>query len=168
MRNIHLIRAYISQYILVALLAVGLMGCSSLNPFSGDDPTMYDLRIKASGDLNPDYNGRASPVKLRIYQLKSLEVFDNADFFALESKDKDTLGGDIVDRLEMTITPNSKEFLPEVILQPEACCIGVFAVYRDLEEATWRQSVTLEPEEHSGLEITLGRLAIATNVGEPD
>ena len=92
------------------LLVVGLMlpalsGCISdvasgvtgavLDKIFEDGPTRMEAQVEASEDLNPDYDGQASPLVVRMYQLKSPVAFNNATFFALYDSDVAELGDDL-------------------------------------------------------------------------
>lgn len=166
-----LLTRIISLPLLAVIFSLSLSACSvmsAINPFSSEEPedTLVDITIKADGNINPDFNGRASPVKLRIYQLKSSEVFDNADFFALEAKDEETLGGDLLKRTDVTMTPDGQDSIAGIVLEKETCCIGVFAAYRNVEDATWRQTIKLAPLSYTGIQLSVGRLALSKNVIE--
>jgi type VI secretion system protein VasD len=92
--------------------------------------------------VNPDINGRASPVILRIYELKSPAPFDGADFMSLYQQDRSVLGGELVAREEIVIEPGQNQAISK-LLAPEARVLGVVAIFRDVERARWRSSVTL-------------------------
>ena len=70
-----------------------IMLVSACNPFKKKkpppppEPTRVVLEFEAAGDINPNSEGRASPVVLRIYRLESYSVFEDADFFSLYEKD---------------------------------------------------------------------------------
>ena len=64
--------------LLITVLLVGGAG-----QIFEDKPAKVVIRIKTSNDLNPDVQGRASPIVLRIYSLKSADAFNNARFFEL-------------------------------------------------------------------------------------
>jgi type VI secretion system protein VasD len=51
------------------------------------EPTRVIIEFEVTGDINPNSEGRASPLYLRIYQLKAYSVFEKADFFSLYDKD---------------------------------------------------------------------------------
>ena len=68
-------------FCMVWLTAVALLsGCSTVNSVV---PPSTDLDFKVSKQVNPDPNGRPSPLVVRIYELSSRSVFDSQDFFAL-------------------------------------------------------------------------------------
>ena len=52
----------------MVLLTLLLAGCSALSPYS--NVTKLDLTLSASDQVNPDVHGRASPVVIRLLELK--------------------------------------------------------------------------------------------------
>ncbi len=67
------------QYILL-LISMVLFGCSAANlvvdPYS-------DLEITANHNINPDSNGRPSPVVVYVFELTSNTLFESQDFFSI-------------------------------------------------------------------------------------
>ncbi len=142
-----------------ALLAIAAGGCS------GTKPTKVDAAIKAVADLNPDAAGRPSPVVVRVYELKTLSVFESADFYALYDDETATLGPDLIAREELIIRPGD-EIGYNKRADPMARYLGVIAAFRDLENARWRSFVKLGDQRRVSLLIKLDRTAVS--VGEPE
>jgi type VI secretion system protein VasD len=124
-----------------ALGAAALSGCKSApsaTPVSGS--------VQGASELNRSVNQRASPLLLRVYELKSETAFNKADFMALYQSDQATLGADLVAREEFMLAPG--EIRPyKKTLAPETRFVGVVAAYRDLERSTWR---TIAPIPKAG------------------
>ncbi len=57
-------------------------------------PAVAKAQLVVASDVNPDAEGRASPVVVRVYQLKEEGAFNSADFFALFDKEQETLGAE--------------------------------------------------------------------------
>ena len=127
-----------------------LTSCASAPP----KPTVVKAIFNVQTVVNPDARGRASPIIVRVYSLKSRATFDSADFFSLFDKDKETLGADILEREEFHLMPGENRAF-EKLLSPDARYFGVFAAFRDLERAQWRAAVTLIPHQVSNLRISL-------------
>ena len=70
-----------------------------------------DLTLEAAPDVNPDAQGRASPVAVRFYALKAPGGFESADYFSLQDRDTETLGADMVLRKELVLRPGDKQDL---------------------------------------------------------
>jgi len=107
---------------------------------------MAQVKVKseltAAADLNPDRNGRPSPVVLLMFQLKAIDAFKNADFFSLFDPAAPTIAADVIQRTEMTVQPG--EVRPfEAEFDEEARYVGFVAAFYDIEKAEWRGFVEL-------------------------
>jgi type VI secretion system protein VasD len=106
--------------------------------------------IKAAPTSNPDVRGRPSPIVLRVYELRALGAFNNADFFSLFEKEAETLGAELVGREEYTLQPaETRPYQRQ--LQPDTKFIGVAVAFRDLENSRWRLTAPVP----AGREITI-------------
>ena len=156
-----------NRTLLMALLAASLAGCFGSKegppPPPPLPPTRIELHVEASKNINPNAEGRSSPVLLRIYELKGLAGFNAADYFALLEKDQSALGGDLGRKRELMLRPGETQTL---ILQPEDAS-GFFAAYagfRDLQSARWRVSASVMPHTNSifGLKLEGNQLILTT------
>ena len=124
------------------LLGVALLaGCASTPP--KPVVTRVLLTLMAGADVNPDVHGRASPVTVRIYALKTTNAFESADFFSLFDKDQVTLGTELVQREEVLLRPEESRTV-EMTLAPDAKAIAMMAAFRDLDRARWREVRALD------------------------
>lgn len=142
-----------------ALLAGTLAGCGSSAP----KPTRLEGSIAAATGLNPSINERPSPLLLRIYELRSATAFSQADFMALYQSDQATLAADLVAREEVMLQPG--EMRPyNKQLSPDTRFIGVVAVYRNVERATWRAIVQVPPNKTHKLAVRADSLALTATL----
>ena len=125
--------------LLAALLALG--GCSALSPYS--QMTKLDLSLSGSEQLNPDLNGRPSPIVLRLIELKHPVAFQSADFFSLYQRPKEALAPDLVTQEELELRPGEQRAL-KLSVQDGSRYVGVLAAYRDLPETSWRYVIPLQ------------------------
>jgi type VI secretion system protein VasD len=138
------------------LLFLGLLaGCSGV--------TSIKAEMRAEMDLNPDFNGRPSPLVVRFYELKSLSVFNSADFFNLFEQDVALLGDELQMRDELAFQPGEVKNL-ERDLRPDTRYLGILGAYRDIENARWRNSILVEDDVE--LIIELGAKGITINKDE--
>ena len=144
-------RRLISLSLLSLFTALG--GCASLSPYS--DTTKLDLKLQASEELNPDLRGRPSPIVVRLLELKNPSSFNNADFFSLYQRPKESLMPDLVSFEEMEVRPGEAREL-KLSVQPGSRYVGVVAAYRDLPEANWRYVVSPEEGEINQAGVMLG------------
>jgi type VI secretion system protein VasD len=152
--------------ILAAVLS-GLLiaGCGTAAKIMEPDPPKVVIRIAASTELNPDMMGRPSPVVIRIYELKSDDIFNNADFFALYEQDTSILGDTMTGRDEMQIPPGEQAMI-EKELDMESRYVGVMAAYRDLDNAIWRGIIETPLDETTYVDVMLDELTLTVNQGE--
>lgn len=121
--------------VFTALLVIA--GCAST-----PKPVILTVTLVAADDVNPDAQGRASPVVARLYALRAPGAFEFADFFSLQDKDMSTLGADLVQREEAVLRPGeAKKFRFE--FAPDTRLVGFTGAFRDLTHARWRQTVPL-------------------------
>jgi type VI secretion system protein VasD len=138
----------------IALCGLILTACSST-----PDPTLLDLTLTASADLNPDLTNRPSPMVIKLVELKSHTTFENADYFALSANTKSALGPDYVAEEVMPVRPGEiKKF--KLRLHLESRFIGVLAEYRALDKAIWRYVIQPKKEDFSDIRLALTKDAI--------
>ncbi|WP_122317618.1 type VI secretion system lipoprotein TssJ [Pseudomonas cichorii] len=143
---------------LAALTALVLLaGCSTLSPYS--HITKLNLKLTASDQLNPDLNGRPSPVVVRLFELKHPVAFENADFFSLYESAKESLAPDMVASEELELRPGETVEL-KLSVQEGSRYVGVLAAYRDLPDSKWRYTVQVAPLELTNADLTLDQNGI--------
>jgi type VI secretion system protein VasD len=126
-------------------------------------PPLLQGAIKADPGINPDRSGRASPIVLRIYELKAVGTFNTADFFSLFDKEQETLSGDLVGREEFQLQPaETREYRRQ--LQPDTKFVGVVGAFRDLEQSHWRQAVPVPAKRNSTITIGVQARAVTLAV----
>jgi len=109
-------------------------------------PTLIRASVIASADVNPDAQGRPSPIVVKVFELKSLAAFEGADFFSLFDKDSATLGPEMNARDEFTLTPGTQRTI-ERKAGSETRFLALVAAYRDLGRAAWRTSVPVSAND---------------------
>jgi type VI secretion system protein VasD len=122
-------------------------------------PAVLTLNITGSADQNPDINGKASPVAIRIYQLTATAKFERADVFALTEHEQQSLGTDSAGSQEFVIAPGENRTL-SFELKPQVQTIGVVALYRDIDKAQWRADAPAATSGPTKLALSIAKLAI--------
>ncbi|AXI64226.1 MULTISPECIES: type VI secretion system lipoprotein TssJ [Pseudomonas] len=138
-------------------LLVLLAGCSSLSPYS--KVTKINLKLTGSDQLNPDLNGRPSPIVVRLFELKHPVTFENADFFSLYERAKESLNPDLVASEELELRPGETVEL-KLSVEEGSRYIGILAAYRDLPETKWRHTFPITPLEVTEADLTLDQAGI--------
>ena len=137
--------------VLTALCAAGISGCAFDH---GPKTTELRFIVEADDLINPNAVNVASPVVLRIYELKQLNAFLGATLFELLDSDTTVLGQDLVAKREIEIKPGEKlKFERQTPI--ETRYIGVIAGFRTLEVAKWRTSMEVTPERSTLVVVKL-------------
>ena len=147
------------------LLCVILMlsGCGLFKkkkpPPPPPEPTRVVLEFEAAGDINPNLEGRASPLGVRIYQLKSYSVFGKADFFSLYDNDEHVLGGELLKKQEILLKPDEKR---TVFFETEADTrtIGLLGVFMAHEGIQWKDATGVKENKTAVIYVYVSRAGI--------
>lgn len=116
-------------------------------------PPLLKANVTIGSDVNPDRNGRASPVVVRVYELKSLAAFNSADFFSIYDKESETLGGDLNGKEELRLKPGETVLINHP-LKPDTKFVAALAAFRDLDKSRWRSALEVPPKKQK-LELTI-------------
>jgi len=158
-------KSVISAAIVATVLVVGA-GCAAKPPA---DVSLKGT-LQASEDLNLSSDGRPSPLRISIFQLRKVDKFQDADFFALYDNAAAVLGADMLAREDVTLKPGDvRKYEGEI--DPETRYIGVIAAYRDINQAQWSSYVempgksVLKLMKRDPIKIAAGSLAVDISVG---
>lgn len=145
-----------SRLIVASLFALSLTACSVANmvvePFS-------KLEFEVAENINPDINGRPSPVVVKVFELSSRTLFDNQDFFALFDDAESVLGPDLISKTEFDFEPDS-QYEHSLSLSPGVRYAGILVAYRDIDTASWREVVAIDPTNYEVFNIHVGELSV--------
>ena len=147
--------------LLMLATAILLTACASSRR-----PTVVVMYIQAAADLNPTAGGQATPVRVRLYELKSGAVFSRADYFSMVDAASKTLSTDLVAQDEMLIQPGQQLTL-ERTLDEQSRLLGLVVSYRELDRAVWRQVVSIPSNETAPLTVSLKARAVSTAPTKP-
>lgn len=145
------------------ILVLATSACSTLSPYS--TLTKLNLTLTASDQLNPDLDGRPSPIVLRLLELKHPVAFENADFFSLYDHAKKALALDLMASEEIELRPGETREL-KLSVNESSRYVAVFAAYRDLPETRWRYVIAMAPEQLTRVELRLEQNGIFNTVTE--
>ncbi|WP_420466536.1 type VI secretion system lipoprotein TssJ [Panacagrimonas sp.] len=145
-------------FALIAVAVLVLSACGARKP-DEPQPARLDLAILAGADINPDADGRPSPLLIRLYALRAKDGFAAADFFSLFEKDEQMLAADLAKREEFILQPGQTLTLPREYA-PDVTFVGVMAAYRDVERSTWRGLLAVPPGANGVLAVSAGANSI--------
>lgn len=138
-------------------LALVLAACAS-----APKKATLTLSAQATADVNPDLEGRPSPIILHIMELKSAELFNSLDYMGLADPSGGALGTDLVNRSQVVLSPGAARQIP-MELDAATTAIGLVAGYRNMDNATWRQVVPITQGKTSSVTVTLGQAQLSAS-----
>ena len=161
-------RKFTTRSSIVGLLMILLAACAGGPP----KEVVLEGDLIAAADINPNREGRPSPVTVVIFLLKSPDAFMSLDFFNLYNADSGALAGDQISRIDIQAQPG--QVLPLLSeFDPETTHIGILAAFRDIDNADWRAVVELpetklrekiNPFSSKKLVIRVDRLSVSAAV----
>lgn len=135
---------------LACLLVLLLSACGGKEPVAPREAVLLDLTFLADPDINPSPRGRPSPLAVRVFELKATDVFQDADYFVLQTDPKKTLGDDLLPGGDkFVIRPGAREFVRRTA-HPDVTALGIIAGYRDMPGATWQVLYPVPPPPETG------------------
>ena len=154
-----------------AVLLAALWGCAGKPPLPPSAPATKPAKpppelfveVRATADVNRDPAGRARPIVVRLYELRTEGAFAAADFFGLYEKETATLGPSLIAREEVTLAPGQQRVVTR-LQSPEAKQLGVLAAFSEIDRARWRAVVTLTPDQDNTVQVGVGPAAVTAQV----
>ncbi len=145
-----------SMVLLPALIApLALLRCAP----PPKPPPVLTITMVGSKDQNPDTDGTAKPVAVRIYQLAATAKFERGDVFALTEHEQQTLGQDDLGSQEFLLAPGETQ-TQTFGLKNGVNAIGVVVLYRDIDKSQWRADAPAADSGPTKLLLNVGKLAI--------
>jgi type VI secretion system protein VasD len=127
-----------------------------------DNIKVLNVDLTARDALNPDEDGRAAPVTVRVYQLKDRKAVDDAPFADLLKNDRTLLAHDLLASMASALNPGASVSLSQP-MQVETKYVAVVAFYRTPGTAgTWKRVIDRKKlDADRPLKLTLNEEAIA-------
>src|SRR5690348_2560884 len=119
---------------------------------SASPPFSIEATLVGGPNLNPNLEGRASPVVVRLFELKQTAAFRAANFSALFEGSKEALGDGLVAQQEFILRPGEIRHYDRTG-DPQPAALGLAAAFRTLDKDTWRVIVPIAPGTHNLLLI---------------
>ena len=130
-----------------AAVLLALNGCAGTEKSL---PVPYSVTFEAADDVNVDSGRRPSPVALQVFRLKSGDAFERADFFSLQNKPAQALGGDLVGADRLILRPGESRTL-RYTGDPSVRELGIVAGYRNLVKSRWKSAIALPAPAQTNL-----------------
>ena len=143
----------------VALVACGSKPPPPEPPPPPKPPPVVTIVLTGGADQNPDINGVASPVAVRIIELTGTNAFERADVFALMDHEQQTLGADDAGSQAFVVSPSERKVIT-INPKPNVTAIGVAVLYRAIDESQWRADAAIAPNGPTNLSADIGKLVV--------
>lgn len=138
------VRKFIGKSVLL-LATLMMVGCASKSDEPPKrEPRKLDITLSTLGNVNKDEQGRAAPLLVKVYELKTEAAFEAADFFDLQKNDKNVLQQDMITRDEFILRPGEEQRIYRNS-NKDTKVLGFIAEFRDLPHSVWRVSYKLLP-----------------------
>jgi len=129
------------KVVLLSLFVVALSACQSMNGAVGgylglDTDLQIDFEIDA--DINPDELGVASPLFIRMYELKSRKMVEKADFLELYERDKEVLGADFVNVHKLKHVEPGENRTEHFVLAKNTHYVVLYAEFLAFKDAKYK------------------------------
>jgi type VI secretion system protein VasD len=142
------------------LLMPALLALSYCAPPPPKPPAVLTLTAIGGADQNPGPSGAPAPVEIWVFLLNNTGRFNSADVFALTEHDKAALGEDEAGSETFVLAPGETHTVTRK-LKPGVQAVGVVALYRDIDSATWRASAPVADSGPTQLTLKVGKLAVS-------
>lgn len=106
------------------------------------------LSLQSSSLINLTNTNAALPVRVIVYELRSIEAFNQASFEELWKHDKQVLSHDLLLKQSLILAPNEKKQL-RLKRKKSGRYLGVVVLFRQGEHARWRASLPMPTQVNS-------------------
>lgn len=124
--------SYISKLIILVVFLLSGSSCTTMNTKVGgllNLDTDLKLDFVVDADVNPDDNKTPSPLFVRMYELKSPNMFNKANFIDIFERDAEALGADMVAKQRLKHIKPGETRETSFVLSKETRYVGLFAEF---------------------------------------
>lgn len=151
----------ILQLTLIGLLVLTVAACQATRRTLNFD-TSVELAVDIEQDVNPDSDGRASPVVVRVFMLADDRQFSREDFLNLYENAESRLGKDLIDTVVLKEFAPGEQRLETLQLSPEVRYIGLLAEFVRYQDADALMLLPITDHTDNEYRITLTGTQIAS------
>lgn len=138
----------------VALLVFSLCACQTTRRTLNFD-TSLALSVDIENDVNPDSDGRASPLVVRVFMLADDRQFSREDFLNLYENAESRLGKDLVDTVILKEFAPGEQRMEHLELSSEVRYIGLLAEFVQYQQAEALMLLPITDHKKNEYAITL-------------
>ena len=149
------------QLFLVVLLAVTVAACQTTRRTLNFD-TSVALNLDIEQNVNPDSDGRASPVVVRVFMLADDRQFSREEFLNLYENAESRLGKDLINTVILKEFAPGEQRIEELPLTPEVKYIGLLAEFVQYQRAEALMLLPIADHRKNDYAITLAGTRMAS------
>ncbi|WP_308364173.1 MULTISPECIES: type VI secretion system lipoprotein TssJ [unclassified Microbulbifer] len=142
------------RLLLIGLLVLSAAACQTTRRTLNFD-TSVELVVDARNDVNPDNDGRASPVVVRVFMLADDRQFSREDFLNLYENAESRLGKDLLDTVILKEFAPGEQRLEKLNLTPEVKYIGLLAEFVQYQDADALMLLPITDHKANEYQVTL-------------
>jgi len=131
----------IFKAVLLAVIFAGLTACQSMNGAVGgylglDTDLQIDFEVDA--DINPDELGKASPLFIRMYEMKAKKMIKKADFIEIYERDKEVLGADMVNMHKLKHFKPGEKRTEHFVLDKDTRYVVLYGEFLEFKDSKYK------------------------------
>ena len=129
------------HWVFVSIFFSILLGCQSMNGTVGGYFGLdTDLKIifEVDADINPDEQGKASPLFIRMYELKAKKMMRKADFIEIYERDKEILGADLLSTHKLKRFKPGENRNEHFVLTKDTHYVALYAEFLEYNESKYK------------------------------
>ncbi len=126
---------------ILCILPVIILGCQASKSKVGgilNLDTDLQIHFEVDSDINPDELGVASPLFVRLYELKSTKLMKKADFIEIYERDKEVLGADLITVYKLPHFNPGQNRDEHFVLQKDTTYVGLYAEFLTFEGSQFK------------------------------
>lgn len=142
------------RLVVIGLLVLTVAACQATRRTLNFD-TSLELTVQAAEDVNPDDDGRASPVVVRVFMLADDRQFAREDFLNLYENAESRLGKDLLDTVILKEFAPGEKRVEKIQLTPDVRYVGLLAEFVQYHRADALMLLPITDHKNNEYEIAL-------------
>lgn len=148
------------RLILIAVLAFATVSCGTTRKALNME-TSAEFHLEANPDINPNSDGKASPIVLQVLKLRDDRQFKQEDFLNLFEDAKARLGNDLIEVTKLRELAPGEKRTEKLALSPEVKFIGILGEFVQYNDATAKALIRIEPHTTTKATLKIERLKVS-------
>ena len=152
------------KLLLVSVLVLLVSSCQTTRRTLNFE-TSVALAVDIKNDVNPDSDGRASPVVVRVFMLADDRQFAREDFLNLYENAQSRLGKDLINTVVLKEFAPGEQRVETLELAPEVKYIGLLAEFVRYQDADALMVLPITDHKENEYQVALSGTRIGTPKG---